>query len=233
MSPDPDKVKIIKDWPRPEDKSAIKSFLQTVQFSRIFMQPDDGSTIADITAPLRKLTRNDARFKWTKECDDSFRRIKNLLCSKRVIAAYDPKRKTRLYVDDGPEGVAGTLAQAYPPPDIEGKVVWKPVNYTARAKEKPEKGYSKVEGESLALMSGIKANKMFLQGIKFEAVVDHQPLVSLYNKQKSSDAMPERVARHKSKLTSYDFTVVYKSGKSTPSDYGNRHPPEKKKLTKT
>ena len=30
MSPDPEKVQIIKNWPEQEDKTAVKSFLQTV-----------------------------------------------------------------------------------------------------------------------------------------------------------------------------------------------------------
>ena len=50
MSPDPEKVKIIKEWPRPEDKSAVKSFLQTVQFSQVFLKPKNGLTYFDITA---------------------------------------------------------------------------------------------------------------------------------------------------------------------------------------
>ena len=106
------------------------------------------------------------------------------------------------------------------------------MNYTARAKEKPEKGYSKVEGESLAVLSGIKSNKMYLQGTHFEVMVDHQPMVSLYNKRRAPDSMPERVSRHISKLISYDFTVSYESGKKTPSDYGSRHPPSKAKISK-
>ena len=32
MSPDPDKVANIRAWPAPEDKAAVKSFLQTTQF---------------------------------------------------------------------------------------------------------------------------------------------------------------------------------------------------------
>ena len=39
MSPDPDKEQIIKNWPAPEDKAAVKSFLQTCQFSQEFMRP--------------------------------------------------------------------------------------------------------------------------------------------------------------------------------------------------
>ena len=38
MSPDPEKVQAIKDWPAPEDKAAVKSFLQTCQFSQEFMR---------------------------------------------------------------------------------------------------------------------------------------------------------------------------------------------------
>ena len=80
-----------------------------------------------------------------------------------------------------------------------------------------------------AIIPNIKTNKMFLLRTKFEVVVDHEPLVSLYNKNKATDAMPDRVARHKSKLTSYDFKVIYESGKKTPSDYGSCHPPSKEK----
>ena len=39
MSPDPEKVQVIKNWPAPEDKAAVKSFLQTCQFSQEFMRP--------------------------------------------------------------------------------------------------------------------------------------------------------------------------------------------------
>ena len=38
MSPDPLKVKTIKDRPAPKDKVEVKSFLQTVEFSSTFMR---------------------------------------------------------------------------------------------------------------------------------------------------------------------------------------------------
>ena len=38
MSLDPDKVDTIKGWPAPEDKTALKSFLQTVQFCSPYMR---------------------------------------------------------------------------------------------------------------------------------------------------------------------------------------------------
>ena len=56
MSPDPEKVKTIQDWPVPEDKAAVKSFLQTCQFSQEFMGPGPRRTYSDVTLPLRRCT---------------------------------------------------------------------------------------------------------------------------------------------------------------------------------
>ena len=46
---------------------------------------------------------------------------------------------------------------------------------------KPEKHYSQIEKESNALMTGIASNRIYLLGQKFEAVVDHKPLLPLCN----------------------------------------------------
>ena len=56
MSVDPEKVRIIKDWPRPKDKAGVKSFLQTVQFCKVFMSPMGDRAHVDVTLPLRRLT---------------------------------------------------------------------------------------------------------------------------------------------------------------------------------
>ena len=56
MSPDPAKIQHIQEWPVPQSKSEVKSFLQTVQFCACYMKPGKNKTYADVTAPLRKLT---------------------------------------------------------------------------------------------------------------------------------------------------------------------------------
>ena len=221
MSPDPSKVAIIKDWPAPKDKAEVKSFLQTVQFCSGFMRPDTGETYSDITKPLRELTTHGKWFKWSEECEKSFKRLKELLCSDTVLMSYDPERSTRLYVDHGPDGVASTVTQRY---DVPGKrePEYRPVAYKSRSLKPAEKRYSKVEGESLGVLSGCMENKQYLYGTKFEVVVDHKPLVPLYNN--PSRPGPVRVDRHRSKLRAFNFKVRYEPGKATPSDYGSRHP---------
>ena len=124
------------------------------------------------------------------------------------MANYDPTRATRLYCDIGPKWVASTVAQGY---KVEGvdHVVWRPVTYTSRAKTETECAYGKVDGESLAVLSGILANKMYLYGTMFTVVTDHKPIVPMYNSH--SKFMPVRVAKHKSKLRAFDFEVIYEA----------------------
>ena len=61
---------------------------------------------------------------------------------------------------------------------------------------------------------------MYLLGTKFEAMVDHKPLLPLYNTLKRPKQM--RVDRHIMKLAGYDFTVAHVRGNQTPCDYGTR-----------
>ena len=53
--------------------------------------------------------------------------------------------------------------------------------HTACAWTDCEKRYSQIQKESNALLTGITSNKTYLLGVDFEAVVDHKPLLPLYN----------------------------------------------------
>jgi hypothetical protein len=127
-----------------------------------------------------------------------------------------------VYVDHGPEGVASAVAQGY---DVVGQrdPQYRPVHHSSRSLTKAEKGYGKVEGESLAVLTGIKTNSRFLYGTEFEIITDHMPLIPLYNN--PTRPAPVRVERHRSKLRSFQFKLKYEPGKSLPCDYSSRHPP--------
>ena len=51
--------------------------------------------------------------------------------------------------------------------------------YTSRAMTPTEQGYSKVEGELVGVLNGVRTNNRYLYGTQFKVVVDHHPLVNL------------------------------------------------------
>ena len=112
MSINPKRIKAVREWQRPKDRRAVKSFLQNAQFCMPFMRQGERRTYSDVTWPLRQLTLKKTRLQWTKECNELFKEIKQLLCSDKVLANWEPWRETRPYMDDGPAGVASNQTQA-------------------------------------------------------------------------------------------------------------------------
>ena len=217
MSADPAKIKAIKETPSPKSIAEVKSFIQMCQYNAYFIGQAGEEPFSDMTAPLRRLLCKGEKFKWTGECEAAVQKLKTALASERVMGAFSPNRETQLVVHRGPEGIAATVMQRESASDE-----WQPINYTSRTKTKTEKNYSPIEGESLAIYSGILTNKMYLYGIPFTVITDHKPLPPLYNSYKKTG--PVRVERHRVRLQGFDFSVKYEPGRYNPCDYNSRHP---------
>ena len=72
---------------------------------------------AQLTAPLRELSRRKTKFTWTAKHWKHFECIHSRLVSDKVMVPFDPARSTRLYSDGGPEGAQATVAQLYDHPE--------------------------------------------------------------------------------------------------------------------
>ena len=64
-------------------------------------------------------------------------------------------------------------------------------------------------------------NRMYTVGTHVEVVTDHKPLLDAYQKPKPKQL---RIDRHRTKLLGFDYSVTHEPGKTTPCDYGSRHP---------
>ena len=177
-----------------------------------------------MTAPLRNLTKADAKFQWTPECQQSFEQVKAMLTEDTVMAYFDPQRKTRLKTDAGPGGMAATLKQYDP---LAKR--WRPVTYRSRAFTDTESRYSQLEKEAKAVEWGIFANQIYLYGLRdaFEVDTDHKPLVPLLAGYRTT--APLRVERMRVRLQGFNYRINYVPGKKAGSenneaDYNSRHP---------
>ena len=78
---DPEKVKAMLEWTRPTSVFEIRSFLGLVRCYRRFIKG-----FLNLSGPLTALTRKNACFVWTDECEQYFQELKRRLVTAPVLA---------------------------------------------------------------------------------------------------------------------------------------------------
>ena len=100
MSPDPAKVKAIKQADPPTSVSDVRSLLGMTNYVSRFI-----CNYADIVAPLCDLTYKGVEFKWQEVHQKALHQLKCSLTCDAVMAYFDPHNKTALFVDASPVGL--------------------------------------------------------------------------------------------------------------------------------
>lgn len=78
--PDPSKIYTIRNYPRPTSADETKRFVAFANYYRRFI-----SCFADIVFPLNQLCKKGVTFEWTKECENSFVKLKLALMNPPVL----------------------------------------------------------------------------------------------------------------------------------------------------
>jgi len=209
ISPDPNKVKAIKDAAAPANASEVRSLLSSVAFCSRFI-----ANFATITYPLRRLTHKDVLWQWGEAEQNALEKLKEAISDDTVLGYFDPQKTTCLYVDASPFGLGAVLTQ--------DKTV---LYYASRALTDTERRYSQIEREALAIRWAIRRFHLYLYGSKFRVVTDHKPLLPLFNN--TSSKPPARIEKWIIELQGYDFELEYQPGKENPADFPSRHPIQK------
>ena len=163
-----------------------------------------------LAAPLSGLTRKDQpeKVKWTRECEESFAKLKNALVEKPVLRLPDLEREFILRTDASNIGIGAILLQVEDGPGIEPQRF--PIAYASRKLGKSEKNYAAVELECLALVWAVEKFQPYLYGRQFILQTDHHPLSFL----SSSKKLNARLMRWSLLLQPYTFRIEYIPGKS-------------------
>jgi Reverse transcriptase (RNA-dependent DNA polymerase)/RNase H-like domain found in reverse transcriptase len=120
ISPDPDKFKIMKDFPIPKNANETKRFVAFANYYRRFIE---GFSI--IAQPLNKLSRKDVAFVWDEHCQKAFDTLKNELIGPNVLDFPDLSESNEfcLTTDASKMGLGAVLSNS------NGR----PVAYASRA----------------------------------------------------------------------------------------------------
>ena len=91
----PPKVQAIQEVPVPENPTKLKFFLDLlVTIADLFL-----TCMATLANPLNRLLVENIPWKWSKQCQEVFQKLKGILQSAPLLTHYDSKKPVRLAVD--------------------------------------------------------------------------------------------------------------------------------------
>ena len=107
LKPDPAKINAIVNMQGPTDEKGVRRLMGMVNYLARFMP-----NLSTVMEPIRKLTRDDVPFVWSKEQKDAFNEVKRILTSNQVLKYFDPKSPNLvLEYDNSRSGLGDVLLQ--------------------------------------------------------------------------------------------------------------------------
>lgn len=202
LHPTTEKVQAINDAPVPRNVTELKSYLGILNYYAKFLP-----NLSSLVAPLHCLLRKTTRWSWGTAQEEAFRKSKELLMSAQVLVHYNPEEELVLSCDASPYGVGAVLAHR----TSDGTE--HPIAYASRSLSPPERNYSQLDKEGLAMVFGVKKFHQYVYGRKFEISTDHKPLLGLFLEGRMIPPMASsRIQRWALTLSAYDYRLVYKPG---------------------
>ncbi|GBG59182.1 hypothetical protein CBR_g32198 [Chara braunii] len=196
IRPEDAKVASIRDWPRPQTVTEVRSFLGMCGYYRNFV-----NNYFTVASPLTDLTRLDTPWDWSDECEGVFKRLKHALMNHEVLMVPDPQKPFIVTTDASQYGIGAVLAQQ------DGKKL-RPIEYMSKKMPSKKLAKSTYEGELYALYKALVHWRHFLLGRFFYLRTDHQILKLI----KTQPALSDALKRWIEVIDQYDFKLEYLKG---------------------
>lgn len=199
---DPAEITAVTQWPRPKTQKEVQSFLGFTNFYRRFIEK-----FSHLARPLFDLTKKDAPFAWTSECELAFERLKAKITSAPVLVLPDHQRPFRVKANASDFASGGVLQQLS---GEDGK--WHPVAFLSKSLSPVERNYEVHDKEVLAIMRCLETWRHFLEGSSHpvEIWTDHRNLEYF----KTTQNLNRRQARWSLYLSRFDYTLHHRPGTS-------------------
>ncbi|GBG86271.1 hypothetical protein CBR_g41265 [Chara braunii] len=196
LKPDDAKVASIRDWPRPQSVTEMRSFLGMTGYYMTFVK-----NYNILVAPLTDLTRLDTPLEWQDECEAAFRHMKHALTHYEVLKLPNPGKPFIVTTDASQYGIGAVLAQQ------EGLKL-RPVEYMSKKMSSQKLPKSTYEKELYAVYKALTHWRHYLLGRFFILKTDHQTLRWMRTQPVLSDALKRWIEV----IEQYDFDPQYLKG---------------------
>ena len=196
VKPNPEKIRVVKEFPRPKNVKNILQLIGLCSFYRKHIK-----NFAKVSKPLTKLVDKNNKFQWNDEADTAFETLKKLLTSAPILKHPNWDLPFIIHSDASLWAVGGALLQKIN--NIEY-----PIAYTSRVLTPVERRYSTYEREMLGILHCIEQFKPYIYNTHFVLYTDHKPLT--YSGKIENN---RRVLKWKHRLSDMDYEILYKPGK--------------------
>ncbi|KAK1581185.1 hypothetical protein Q3G72_003854 [Acer saccharum] len=190
---DEEKVKAIKEWPKPTNVGQVRSFHGLASFYRRFVK--DFSSLA---APLTEVIKKNVGFKWGNEQEKAFNLIKEKLTNTPLLALPNFAKAFEIECDASGIGIGAVLMQ-------EGR----PIAYFSEKISGAALNYPTYDKEMYALVRALETWQHYLWPKEFVIHTDHESLKHL----KGQHKLNKRHAKWVEFIETFPYVIKYKKGK--------------------
>ncbi|KAG2785130.1 hypothetical protein PC116_g24777 [Phytophthora cactorum] len=106
VRPDPEKVRVISEWPTISNVKELSQFLGLATYLCKYVENYAGKI-----RPLSQLLKKEAEWKWTAECQQAFDAVKQGLTEAPILAVADQDRPFHVVCDASDFAVGCALMQ--------------------------------------------------------------------------------------------------------------------------
>ena len=212
VQPSPRRIEAVLNMSKPSNRDEVLSLIGMFNYSSSFIP-----NYSTITAPLRRLTKENVKFVWGDEQENAYDTLIKHLASNPTLAYFDINKELEIFVDASPVGLGAIMTH----PEGEEHSI---VAYGSRSLTETEQRYAQIEREALACVWACEYFHLYVFGAPVTIVTDHKPLINLFGNPKAK--LPARIERWAMRLEPYQIKIRYQKGKDNPADYLSRHPPD-------
>lgn len=205
-----DNLTAIQNFPIPQTKKNVKQFLGKVNFYLKYIP-----RAAIILEPLHNLLRKNVDFYWSNECQNSFDKVKQCLCTEPILAIFDYNKPIYIFTDASLDGVGAILKQP------QENNILKPVFYFSKKLSPSQKRKRAIFIECLAIKEALQYWQYQLIGKHFKIFTDHKPLHN-FNIKNCTDNDLIHLLHY---ISQFDFEIIYNPGiNNSEADCLSRNP---------
>lgn len=194
IKPDPQKVRIVREYPQPTTTRELRRFLGLAGYCRRL------KGFSQKAAPLYALVASDA-WEWSEDCDRAFRELKDDLASAPLL--YHPLPDCPYIIDCDASAVGwGAVLQQQLPSEPSPRII----AYAGRVFTSAERKWSATELEAMAVICSLEEFREYILGRQCVVRSDHGSLRWLQAARKG------RLARWALRLQEFDFVLEHRRG---------------------